>query len=433
MDLHQDDLPSQRNARGWGIFVVCATYVVLSLLVLFAMSGGRGLTSPDTASYEEPARNIVRMGFFSSDGIHADYYRTPGYPLFIALIYAMGGSNGTIALLQIILYASTIYLFHATLLQLRTPANIALAGALLLLLNLTAYLSVYILSETLFYFCLSLSLYWLTKYSSTKNIWFFVGFALVLNYALLVRPILLYFNVLFNVLLLVLVLRKQMPLRSLLIFLALFACTYGGWSYRNYSYSSVFAFTSVQNLNYLLYYAPRLTAGMTGMPIDAAVQYHLAHFKLAYPQASAPGMDEMQSGLLQKDYGLAYIANNFREFVFQNFSGLYKLLFTYSTGWSRTSYLPKMPLPLAWLFQAGTMIYLGLIYLFYLIGLIRNRNSLGIAQIYILVLCSYLILASAFWGAARFRDPFLPLLLLGAASNFRPEWLQFRSGFFKRN
>jgi hypothetical protein len=58
-----------------------------------------------------------------------------------------------------------------------------------------------------------------------------------------------------------------------------------------------------------------------------------------------------------------------------------------------------------------------LIYLCYILGLILNRRNIDPVQIIVFLASGYLAAASAVLGYSRFRDPYFPLLLLGAVRN----------------
>jgi hypothetical protein len=68
------------------IFLTCIVYSIISLILFGLMTRGNAIISGDSPSYIASAKYLVSDTFFSWDGINAEYSRTPGYPLFLAII-----------------------------------------------------------------------------------------------------------------------------------------------------------------------------------------------------------------------------------------------------------------------------------------------------------------------------------------------------------
>jgi hypothetical protein len=83
-----------------GILAICLVYVIISCGLLLFVLGGHDIANLDKESYIQPAIHILRDGFFSRDGVNPEYSRTPGYPLFLALIYFLGGTDMSIIVIQ---------------------------------------------------------------------------------------------------------------------------------------------------------------------------------------------------------------------------------------------------------------------------------------------------------------------------------------------
>jgi hypothetical protein len=75
------------------IIAICVLYGIISLVLFFLMFDGNTIITPDSPGYIALANNLLSRGFFSMDGINPDYLRTPGYPLFLALVYMLGGGG----------------------------------------------------------------------------------------------------------------------------------------------------------------------------------------------------------------------------------------------------------------------------------------------------------------------------------------------------
>jgi 4-amino-4-deoxy-L-arabinose transferase-like glycosyltransferase len=409
------------------ILVICVLYCIIYLLLFVLATGGDAIMVPDTPGYILPAKNFLVNAFFSRDGINAEFIRTPGYPLFLALIYMLGGNDTTVIIAQIILMVIKIYLYYRILIMLCTPKKLSLLGSLLLICYIPSYVySFAIMTEPLFGFFLMLSLYFLILYKNKNNSWFFFAFSLSLNYALFIRPILMYFNMLVCLALLIAFIFKKIQFKCFTIFTLCFAVLFGGWSYRNYLHSGVFIFSTLPKIMLPEHEAPIVTAGSKYMInhdvqgyIEGATDYHEKLFLQEYPEVNEGNLNEAQIAILKGKYGSQFIRNNFSEYMKVNIVGFLKMML--KPGFGSGPLLSKFQQPIMQHIIKGLRL-LGLaciviIYLLYLAGLVtvlKKHNSL---QIGIFLLCGYLAIPGAIYATERYRDPFFPLLLLSAVSN----------------
>jgi len=410
-----------------GIVLICAMYFVISLVLFQWMTGGKAIISNDTLSYIRPARNLLSSAFFSGDGNTPEYFRTPGYPLYLALVYALGGSDTVAAFGQILLMTLKVAIAYRILLLLNTPKKLSLLGAALFLLNVQSYgYSFSLISEPLFGFLLMVSLFFLVKFFyHGRNLWNFLAFTLTLNYAMFVRPILIYFNMLTAAALLVFLILRKLSWKHFLAFFLCFTLFWGGWSFRNYAHSGVFTFSTVQKVNQALYDAP-----LTAMYIenqrnitdsDRFRQLHdifKESFFRQYPEAGEGRLNDAQISLLQGEFGSAYIKAHFPQYIAASFQGLMVQMFkSFGTTllFRETTVSAKMLILAA--VQVGLVIYLCIIYALYLAGLFLNRKEAPAIHICIFLLAGYLAFPGAIQASPRFRDPLLPLVLVSAAAN----------------
>jgi hypothetical protein len=425
-----------KKAIPWGILVVCALYLLVSLVFFIVIAHGGVLESEDTLSYTLPAEHLLRKGLLSLDGVTPDYFRTPGYPLVLALVYGLGGGNTAVVIIQILLSTFKLYLCYRILIMLRTGPKWALFGTALMLFNTTSYkYSLHVLSESLFGFLIILSLYLFVRYLCRgRNPWIFLAFSVALNYALLTRPILIYFNLLAAAALLVCFILKKIPLRCFIIFFLCFSLVFGGWSYRNYRHSSVFIFSTVQALNTVYWNCSSLTAFMEHTSVEEAQAYHVRALEEQYPQIADFAFADPRVSVLWGKYGKAYIGAHLPQYLLINLYGLVKELF--GPVWFNRVIIGPAGVLTAFSLSPGylaalvlCLLYLayhGVIYLGYVLGLILNRKNVDVVQVLIFLLSAYLAAASAVLGYSRFRDPYFPLLVLGTACNGRVVWKWFR-------
>jgi 4-amino-4-deoxy-L-arabinose transferase-like glycosyltransferase len=420
-------LAEQWMIKNKGILIICGIYVIVSTVLFLLMTGGKIIISNDSQSYISPAQHILKNGFFSSNGINHEYSRTPGYPLFLAIVYFLGGTNMTIVIAQIMLMAFKIYIFYKILIITNTPKRLSCLGSALMLVNPQAYgYSFSIITESLFGFSLILSLYFLVKYIYCKHrtLWFFL-FSLSLNYALLVRPILLYFNILLCVALFLFLIIRKITLKCFAAFFLCFACLFGGWSFRNYVHSSVFIFTTINNNDVARLQTPVLIAYMNNMPYVAYPGYaegisedNEENLLREYPKLGGNDLNEAQKSLLRGKYGFDFIKNHFGDFVALNLKGFIGEMFSSfgtdllnkSTGMSKIKNVMIFV-------QICFCVFLYIIYLLFFAGFIINIRNNKILNIGVFLICAYLSIPGAIYATTRFRDPFLPLILLSAIFN----------------
>jgi hypothetical protein len=434
------DVIKNRLDMDKGILAICGVYAFISTVLFLAMTGGKVIIGNDTPSYVQPALHLLRDGFFSYDGIKAEYLRTPGYPLFLALVYFFGGTNMTVVVIQIMLMTFKVYFFYKILLLLNTPVKIALFGSTLLLINVQSYgYSFSIITEPLFGFLLVFALYWLVKYlyCGDKH-FYFAAFSLALNYAMLVRPILMYFNLLLCAALLVLLILKKINVKCFGIFFICVALIFGGWSLRNYVHSRVFIFTTITNNHSAELYTPILIAHMNNIPqdrsgyVEGISETNKENILREYPELAGDNLNEAQKSLLKKKYGFGFIKKHFGDYITLNLTGFFGEMFT-SFGTSalyKSTGMSKMAI-IVQIVQVGFCTFLYVTYIFFFAGFVINMRSNRVVNIGIFLLCAYLSLPGAIYATPRFRDPFLPLILLSAVYN-SPAVFRFIRGKTKR-
>jgi 4-amino-4-deoxy-L-arabinose transferase-like glycosyltransferase len=410
-----------------GIFAVCALYGIISIALFIGMTGGNVIMGGDSASYIIPAKNILSNSFFSNDGIKAAYIRTPGYPLFLAAIYSLGGNDTVVIIVQILLMTLKVYLFYQILVIMRTPNKLSLFGTGLLLCNIQSYgYSLSIMTEPLFGFFLMLALYFLVKYIyKGKNQWVFFAFSASLNYALLIRPILMYFNMLVCFALLVIFIINKTQFKCFLYFSLCFLVIFGGWSCRNYIHSGVFIFSTISKNNMKNHYAPIISAGSEYVKnhdvqgfIEGATDYHNEMFLQEYPEAETGGLNEAEISILMGKYGSRFIRTHFAGYIKVNTMGFLKMMFT---PFQTTLLFESTTMSKKAMFVKGAQllyfVYIVTIYALYLFGLAAGVRKRDVIQISIFLISGYLAVSGAIFATVRFRDPFFPLLLLSAVSN----------------
>ena len=108
--------------------LVCATVLLRAGSVLSGSNWDSGVLA-DTPTYEAPALSFLRQGRFIESPDFQEYLarlsggrpsreprpmfiRTPGFPLFIAAVYALGGDRLTLMLAQVLVSGIGIWLTY---------------------------------------------------------------------------------------------------------------------------------------------------------------------------------------------------------------------------------------------------------------------------------------------------------------------------------
>jgi hypothetical protein len=262
------------------LVLLASLAVKLALWAWFVASADpAALLKDDAASYHDSARALLETGTFSVSPhppLYPQVYRTPGYPSFLAAVYAVAGERPAAAVLvQLFLSVATIALAYLLARGL-WGARVALLAAALLALDVSSLLfSLLPLTETLFTFLLVAALACgaalLTR--PERRRWA-LGLGLLLATCTLVRPAAYYLALPVAVGVLVHALRAGWGARAAAWTLALLLLPYcaviGGWRYRNHRLSGNSAFTQVDATVLLLFRGSAIVARRDGIGMAEA-------------------------------------------------------------------------------------------------------------------------------------------------------------------
>jgi hypothetical protein len=216
-----------------------------------AHQGIDAFTRGDTPGYIESGRNLLLHGNFAAGGI-PEIGRTPGYPLFLALVSLPGSTIAALA--QVILSSLTVVLVWRLARAVFDDDRIALVSAWIFAFEpLSIFNCVLLQAETLFLVLFLLSLERLVQFLRDRNLRVLVEAGLWLAAATFVRPVTYYLPValalgLFFVLVRVPVLRWKAPVVMLVTVLPWLAV----WQIRNWAETGYSGYSAISVTN--LYY-----------------------------------------------------------------------------------------------------------------------------------------------------------------------------------
>jgi 4-amino-4-deoxy-L-arabinose transferase-like glycosyltransferase len=263
----------------------------------------------DAAGYHQRALSLITNKSFED----FDAFRTPCYPIFIALIYSISScSIWLVLLIQIFLSLISVWLVYK-IASTMFSRKIGLLSALLFSIDIPQALhTVYLLTETLFVFLFLVSVYYLCKSINENRFWSICLSALYLGIATLVRPIsfLFPFAVVFFILVLSNLKLKKKLVYSLL-FSFIFIITISPWLLRNYSKYGEAKLSSVSGYNLLFYNVVYTEMSKTVTPVD---QVNKNFYALAIKQ----GIDTTDMFSFKNSHIFSNIATNYikENFIF---------------------------------------------------------------------------------------------------------------------
>ena len=185
----------QRNPLPWAICLALAAGVFVSVWPPLSIP-------PNFESYDGLGWNLAQgAGFtFAVDGIASPYYfRTPGYPLFLAGLYAMFGHwPPAVYAAQVVLHGLSVVLLFLLARACLDRRVAALSACLVAVFPVLLMYIPMVLSEILSAFLVSLSLWLILAYTRRERGWILLVAGAVMGCSALVRPALgLFFSVLF--------------------------------------------------------------------------------------------------------------------------------------------------------------------------------------------------------------------------------------------
>ncbi len=404
----------------------------LPVLFLALTNPARAIPPGDAPGYYQLAINLFQHGVFSPSPaapFQPDPFRTPGYPLFLALIFFLAGSS-TLAVVfaQSLLHAVTglviVRLGEKALGSLR----IGVIGCVLwMIAPLPAVFAGLLLSEILFTAFFLVLLLVLTE---TRLVYSALGGTL-LGAAILIRPIGIFvWPSLIPALCLGTGWRRAIAKCTL--FSAMVAAVIAPWLYRNYLIFGRVTLETVQS-NLLYYNAAGYITWRDGLTLgearDAATRYYQQYLaeKGLHPATAAEESDAMYSAAMRM-----LLADPFRAIWFNALNSLNGLrpgasyLIMYLelgkinpdsvTNGELSPAISNIGQPEILLVTVVLSVFYGLLYLLSAIGILQllwERKWMALALL--VVPCILIMYIPALASNARFRIPIEPILCLLAA------------------
>jgi len=401
----------------------------------------------DSKLYHDTAVALLRLGTFSFSVEHPEIpqtYRTPGYPAFLAAIYAIFGESWpAVAVVQMFISLLTIVLTYHIALRLWN-SQAALLSALLSALDPVSFAySLKVMTETLFAFLIVAMVFFGILFIRAKNgaIWaLLLGLSLAL--ATLVRPLSYYlvFPTMAGFIVLGLIRRwnwRRIVISSILIVIpsVLFI---GAWKLRNYRLTHSSVYTSIEGYYAYFWQAAAVIAARDGLSVPEAQrklgmgqgesQERWFGYRELHPEVASLTFEQVSERWNRE--GKQIIRKHPFLFVEIYLSGMFAMLTRPGTqalvemiglqhGYEPLTSLRHKPLqllPVAYSLFYLLFLYLGVLIFFWFVWRHKNITAeilfVGGVALYILV-CS-----GGPSAIARFRIPLIPFFALLAAAGY---------------
>lgn len=245
----------------WGILALA--FILRAALLWIGVAHITRAFQPDSQGYIDPAIKLISTGFYPIDSA----YRTPIYPLFIAIIYWILGQNPLMIIgAQVIIGTLTVWLsYHLGVKILSKP--VALLGAFLLAISVESITSVfYILTETLFTFLFLAGLIsWVNGCRKNSKLWLACA-GILMGLSALCRPLAVYFPLFLALGLLInkgLTWKRRIVQAAVFIFL--FLLSLAPWIIRNIYIVGSPTISTISSYNMLFYEAASVEANIRGV------------------------------------------------------------------------------------------------------------------------------------------------------------------------
>lgn len=169
--------------------IAAAVLIKLLLFLYVTWWVPQAIFSYDSFSYIRDAQGWMDFFHTPSAGLRHSFYRTPGYPFFLAIFYGGGGvSFWGVVFLQIALNILTAVVVYKAVIGLGRCLGLLSAAIVLLDLPTTIY-STMILTESLHLFVISLFLFTFIKYLDGRRMKWLVIASLFLGASVYIRPV----------------------------------------------------------------------------------------------------------------------------------------------------------------------------------------------------------------------------------------------------
>ncbi len=245
-----------KNKKLFLIILTVAILFKVSIFIFGVMHVPESIYDADSENYLETAKTIYTQGVFGvqdiNGGIRYEVFRTPGYPVFLAVLHsAMGIPLIGVIFIQLLLTVVAGLITYKLAIEIDYRIGI-LGMAIALFDPPTSVYSLKIMTEALYLPLLFLFLYTFIRYLKSGRIRLVVLSALILVISTYVRPISYFLGIAIAIFMVYANITHNFK-RTLIhaaIFLVITYSLLGIWQIRNYQRVGINAFSTVSDSNF---------------------------------------------------------------------------------------------------------------------------------------------------------------------------------------
>lgn len=438
--------------------------IIFRLILLFISINSHGynnfindiLLTPgnDPYTYNQLAKNIIEYKSFTyAEGLPPVSLRTPGYPLFIALIYMLFGINPIIVILVQILLDSLIVILIFLITKNFLTLRLSILTAFLYAIEPHASIfSLSMYSDTFFVFVLTLFAYFFIKHLYKEQYQTLILSAVLLAVANLIKPSGVFTPIIIIIILLFKFKEKyKIFIYRSVLFILTFILILSPWLIRNYNYFNKIFLSTAGDYNLLVLNITPIKMSQTNLSQNEAI------FRLLSEADSLMGKDNIQPMFnrkplnyweeltLQYDFNKAfywkklafiYISNYPFQFIrfyligiLHSFGNLGTAIYSEYFNLKEKTYKFNLKVETSFIEmfnnffknKNSTEIFLALIIFLYLfivytgliIGIVHFKKlDLTQIKLFLFSFFIYFILIAGSGGLARFKLPSIPFYLI---------------------
>ena len=243
----------QSTNRIFFILIGIALVLKIALFSYVAFSARDGIFAPDSQEYVETGITLVTQGKFAKENANGNFiyqfYRTPGYPLFVGLLkeFLRMPLLGIVFVQIFLTVVAGVFTYKAAFL---IDEKLAPLSLLIVLFDpASTVFSMMLLTEALFLLLMSLFMYLILRFLKTEKMGSLVFSALVLAVAVYVRPAAYFIAVAMAIFLFFVFIRRS-PKKAFVNALIFVVIVYGliaPWHLRNIKRFNINKFCNINN------------------------------------------------------------------------------------------------------------------------------------------------------------------------------------------
>ncbi len=394
------------------------------VFLLFVYDHPERLFEPDSYGYIRLAEALLDSFEFPS------LFRTPGYPAFIASIYALTGKTPlAVAVVQNVLDSITTLIIVFICMRITGSRRFSLAAGFLYAVNpFAVYYSQMILTETVFTIIFTVATYFFLSFIKTNSRRELVLTAVLMGISVFIRPVAQYLPLLLSIFIFLTGLSFKQKIMNTILFLSIFYIIIVPWYARNYYQYQYWTLSTIKDITVFYYEAPAALMARENPkvfiqhyinePLEIKGKYLFEKISQRY------GWNEEARKKVNKDInmlkilraeGEAIIKDNIPQVLFVHTVGIARTLFPYYPALYRiaandNAFLKIVPA----IIDCMVIAFAGLGFLSFVLNLKNNRsNSLTLYCLILLIF--YYSFLPGIVAYARYRVPVIPYISIFAS------------------